>query len=387
MLRLVLRGLLSRGVVLLEAFFALSAASTIHHLADYGADIVPAVVVRAVVVLLGSGIALRASFGSDATAGWRFCVFVLCQVAVIGAATGVVGPPWPADEFVVAGSVLPPNEIYGSRFVISTTRFAFVLAAALAFLSVPVELWRLGASRDAVTLRPVPFGLGVWIAAAALATGVVAKRYTASFTARQRPEAKVEMLFVPVRDIRQRWRAAEILAALPQGEQEAVHAALVAGLSRGEPCEQAWAAYVLIAQGRDDGAAMIRLREILRTPQARCATMVLNRVAPQAAPALPELLDLVRAPVRDMNDNLRLADVAYLLGQIGSPAAAAVPRLFALVRDERHAQVRYAAAGAIDRIEPAYAARCVVDATTVLEALEDTAPSGRPLAVRAECAR
>jgi HEAT repeat protein len=143
---------------------------------------------------------------------------------------------------------------------------------------------------------------------------------------------------------------------------------------------------VLIAQGRDDGTGMARLREILRTPAAGCATSILVRVGAKAAPALPELIDVIREPPDDFNAAIRQWQAAYALGRIGPSAAAAVPYLFARVR-EHYPELRRKAAEAIDRIDPTFAARCTVDAATLVEALQDTGGGARPLALRPECER
>lgn len=369
--------LLLRTIVGLQVLVALSAAGTIRELIDYGSEVVPAVVARTVVMLLGSIIALRATFGAAAAAIWRAGLLVVRQIVVVAAA----GP----DEFVTSGSVLPPNEIYGSQLVIGLTRLQWWIAAGLAVLSMPVALFRLAASWSAATVVPIPFTLALWVVAAALVTHVVTTRYTARFVASQLPLGRVEQLFSPVGDERLRWRAAERLIALPADAQEGVHASLVAGLARQEPCERAWAAYVLIAQGRDDGTAMTCLREILRTPAAGCAVSMFSRpgVGAKAAPALPELIELVKARAPDFDAALRQMDAAYALGQIGPPAAAAVPYLFDRVR-EPYPELRRKSAVAIDRIDPTFAARCIADAASVVEALQDTG-GARPLAVRREC--
>ena len=117
--------------------------------------------------------------------------------------------------------------------------------------------------------------------------------------------------------------------------------------------------------------ALKDIDDILAHPDARhFATLVIYRMGPKAAPAVPDLVEALQALGDTEDDNLFRREAQMALAAIGPDAAAAVPVLIeSLASDDR--EVRGSACYALGKIGPA-AAEAVPALQTRLGELEDS---------------
>jgi HEAT repeat protein len=171
-----------------------------------------------------------------------------------------------------------------------------------------------------------------------------------------------------------RWHAAELLGQAGPAERgdSATQEALVRALQDDDPHVRAVAASSLSVLGGASPAAIPVLRDMLTTGERLAALRALTRYGPDAEPAMPRLVELLK----DKDSEVRWR-AAMTLGKIGPAARGTVPALVAALQDE-DALVREHAAEALGDIGPD--ARDAVPALTT--ALRDPDARVRRDAVR-----
>jgi len=170
-----------------------------------------------------------------------------------------------------------------------------------------------------------------------------------------------------------RWTAAEILGSLgPDAESAAP--ALLDALQDPDPYVQSVAAEVVPQVGTPAADAVPALAVLLDGEHAPVAARAISVYRAQAAPALPQLLDV-------LTDTSRTADArwnaARTIGKTGPPAIDALPVLIEMTQDSE-ATVRGNAAEAIGDIGPS----ATDGIPALIDALDDPVARVRHHAVR-----
>lgn len=369
-------------LTLLQLGLAIAAASQVRDLIDYGTEILPRAVLLVLAVLASAIVAARATFGRPESLTSRTALFIVCQLVSMVTILVLLFGPGPSG-LALPFTPLPPNEIFGSQWALATISYALLLTIPVAVSTLAVAGWHLYVHAPASGASVIPRSLGFWVLGAVCAVALVTGVYTWRFNAAQDPLVWVPGLFEPGSRTTERYRR---LVAMPLKDRQRLRPVVLDGLTRPEACSQAFAAYVLIAAGIDDGSGMTRLRAILRTPDADCAVRLLVRggaggpgdsLGAAGAPALPELIELLKRPATSGDEEMFVSRVALAVGGIGPAAAQAVPWLLGHA-SARSEYLRGNAADAIDRIDPAFAARCVANVTSMVEAARSPVLTLRP---------
>jgi hypothetical protein len=215
---------------------------------------------------------------------------------------------------------------------------------------------------------PNESALVVWAAIAVIATVAVAGLYKTRYDETHTPEFLLHQLFATESPVQRRLIATRLVHAKAT-DDPGIREMLYDWVESGPVDEKTWAAYLLIASKDDDGRAMAALRGLVGGYATLRAVETMALLGEASAPALPEL---ARA-MRQNTDDWLIAEIqtraSDALAQIGPPAIEAVPALATKINLKDYWELRLSAAAAIDRIDAGYAARCVVGAPSVLDAI------------------
>jgi HEAT repeat protein len=171
-----------------------------------------------------------------------------------------------------------------------------------------------------------------------------------------------------------RWSAADFLGRLGP-DAAAASKMLLAALDDPDPHVQSVAVEAVPKVGTPADDAVPALAGLLDTRHAPVAAYAISNYRAQAAPALPELTQLLA----DTSQNADARwNAARTIGKTGPPAIDALPVLIEMTRDSE-ATVRGNAAEAIGDIGPT----AVAGVPALIAALEDPVPTVRQNAVRA----
>ncbi|MFN2428018.1 MAG: hypothetical protein ABR587_16400 [Candidatus Binatia bacterium] len=373
-----LRRAVLRGIVLTQFVVLALVAHTLWELVAYGREVTPTAVGLVALMLACTAVAMRATFRRTTELRGHRIVFMSAQaiasLAPLAARTTLF-------TIVAAGSAMPADGL-PPGFVVDTIALALLLASVLAAVSALLAPLLLPPPAGSTATMPFARALGVWVAGAAVVAAMATSLYAAHFEEMQSAVARVHQLFGS-EEAEVRWAAAQRLVSTDLASRPEARQALFDGLERPSSLDQARAAYVLIASGADDGRAMQHLRNELRSFGAGPAARSLAVLGAAAAPAVTELTDLVGRPSSDDIDVAIRRDATEALAAIGPPAIGSLPALLEHVRNPAQSELRAAAARAIDRIDPGYAARCAVGAATMVGAL--AMEKITPLKIRPEC--
>jgi HEAT repeat protein len=195
--------------------------------------------------------------------------------------------------------------------------------------------------------------------------------YSKQFEARHQPDVLVRQL---VGDGLMRPHARAYLTHVTALEREPARPALIEALTASDPEGQVAAASVLGVTEADPGFVAVRLARLLGTiglepaegsqrPLATEAARVLASMGPDAAPAVPALMDRIRRPPANVSEESVVVSAIRALEQIGEPARLSVPLLVLQVLEGTNPFVQEVAAGTVDSLDPALARRCTGSAS------------------------
>lgn len=374
-----LRRVLLRALVLGQVALVALVSSSAAELVGYGAEVLPGVVFLCVSMLAATAVAMRATFRrSTGTRGHRF-VFMAAETFVALAPVAGRGSLVPV---VAPGSIVPPN-VYGPDFLVHMMSLELLVAACLAGVAAILAPLLLPPPADSTDASPFARELLPWPAAAVALSLVVGASYGAHFSRGNSPSARLRQLMVDRSPILQR-SAAQNLASLDLSEHPEVRDELFDALTSTSSVDRAWAAYVLVGAGADDGRAMATLREMVGGHGVARAVLSLAMLGPAAEPAVPELTRLLAVKPTDALVAGIEEEAVRALGSVGTAAAPALPALVERAQDAEFPDLRFAAGHAIDRIDSTFAARCTDNGRArILDALVDVHPG--PLSIRPEC--
>lgn len=379
-------------VLLLQVALSSLALETVRGLIAYGTQIAPRELAVSMIIAACFAVALVASFGRAETLVWRMGAVAVCQMtaASVWLWAGLAG-----DSLAGAAS-LPPNEIYGREWVLSTgIRVPRALSVLLTPLPIVIAAVQVARRPRAAPRVPVHVAAALFAAAASLA--IILPQYTTGIEARRQPEGLVRLLLEDRREAVREWARAALIQ-LPKAEQEKVRPTLLKALDHPSPAVQLQAASVLKETEADASLVIARLVDLLDTPiepthiagvgmpPSFAAAQMLGAMGPKAAPAVPALMELLRLlPGKNYAERDLIAAAATALGQIGDPAKAAAPLLLVYVSEWGNPDLRYKIAAAVDRLDPALARRCTDNGSTMVEASNKAMFSGGRVTLKAEC--
>jgi hypothetical protein len=349
-----------RAIVLVQLALVVLVAWSVNELVHFDNEVPPVLVLLTTAMLACTAVAFRATFRrADGRRGHRF---VFMAVEGLCALLPVLAD---FSSGVLRGA---PAGVSSSGMIEMMIGLELLAAGCVAAVAAMLTPWLLEPPGDVDGDAPYDKGLIVWAAAALVATlgigGVYANRYDET----HEPRFLVHQLFMSENPVRQRQIAARLVERKAPSDPE-LRGALFEWVQTGGVIEQTWSAYLLIAGKEDDGRAMKSLRALVGSYATQKAVETLALLGKDAEPALPELTRALGQPTEDW----LIADIqtrsADALAQIGPPAIEAVPLLIDKLDEKEHWELRLSAAAAIDQIDPEYAARCVVGAPSVLDAL------------------
>lgn len=375
-----LRRVALRALVLVQAALVALVAYTAAELVGFGAEVLPGVVFLCVSMLAASAVAMRATFRRSAGTRGHRLVFLSAEAFV--AIAPVVGRD-SIVPIVAPGSILPPNPVFGPEFLVHMMGLELLVAACVAGAAAVLAPLLLPPPADSTRTSPFARELLPWAATAVVASLVVGAGYGAHFSRGNSPAARLRQLFTSGSPILQR-SAAQNLASLDLSAWPDVRGELFEALSATSSVDRAWAAYVLVASGSDDGRAMKTLRQMIDSHGVGRAVASLAMLGPAAEPAVPELARLLAEEPTDALVAGIEEEAVRALGSVGPAAAPALAALVERAQDAEYPELRFAAGHAIDRIDATFAERCTEGGKTrILDALVDAHPG--PLAIRPDC--
>ncbi len=377
-----LRRIALRALVLVQAALVALVAYSAAELVGFGAAVLPGVVFLCVSMLAATAVAMRATFRrSKGTRGHRLAFLTaeayVALAPVLGSASLV--------PIVAPGSALPPNPVFGPEFLVHMMALELLAAACLAGVAAMLAPLLLPPPADSTPASPFARELTPWAATAVLASVLVGAGYGAGFSRDNSPAVRLQQLFAAT-DADEQRSVARILATLDLSGAPEVRGELFGMLSASGSVERAWAAYVLVASGSDDGRAMQTLRQMVDSHGVGRAVVSLAMLGPAAAPAVPELTRLLDEEPTDPLVAGIEEEAARALGNVGPAATSAIPALVERAQAAQFPELRFAAGLAIDRIDATFAERCTESGRkSVVDALVDVHPG--QLAILPGCAK
>lgn len=369
--------LILRAIVFVEMALLMLVAVSVRELVGHGKEVEPLVVLVVAAMLGAAVVALRATF-RDQRGDRGYRVIFMGSQAV--AAVLPILAFSTLRSFVAEGSPAPTSGGYDANVVIGFLNAELLLAAVLAAVSAMLAPLLLPPPRDDEALGLFSRALVLWSVGGLIVVLLVGAAYGLHFADSRSPHARVSQL-LDQKDGHVRWVALRNLLDMDLAKKPEARALLYEGLDRPDPSAQAHAAFVLIAAGVDDGRAIEHLRSMVGGKHSAIAVQTLSRVGPKATVALPEIEALVY-PVPTSSEELRQTRQALrAIGAMGPAAAPALPTLLSVVMEKEYTAVRRTAAEAVDAVDPGFAGRCVVGASTLLEGVqmaEDEIPTLEP---------
>jgi hypothetical protein len=359
-LSLARRRVVLRAIVLVQLALVALVAWSVQELVAFDSQVPPGMVFVTTAMLGCTVVALRATFRrSSGQRGHRFAFMsaeALCVMLPVAAELfyGVLRRP-PADT---ASSGLV-------ELLLGLELLAAGCVAAVATLLAPYLLAPVPESRED---SPYERALFVWSAVAVVATLAIGGVYKSRYDETHAPGFLLQQLFTVESPVHQRQLAARLVDARVTDDPK-MRETLFNFAVNGPVYEQTWAAYLLIATGRDDGRAIDGLRKLIGGYATLRAVDTLAMLGNKSAPAMADLESVMRKRTSDELIAAIQSRAADALAQIGPPAIAAVPALVNKLGEKSFWELRLSAAAAVDRIDPGYAARCVTGFPTVLDAL------------------
>lgn len=381
------RGLLALSI-LLQLLASSAAVEGVWDLIKIGTPIiVPSVLAAPMLAAACYIVALTASIGRPEQTAWRMYAVVTGEAAA--AAVLMWGVARGGLALAEAGP-LPRNE-WGREFELLGT----YLSEGLSVLLTPIPVMIAGI--HAVRYPDRTHGLPGYVVATALVCGAgsvaASVVYFKQFEARHQPDVLVRQL---VGDGLMRPHARVYLTHMTALEREPARPALIEALKASDPEGQVAAASVLGVTEADPGFVAVRLARLLETiglepaegsqrPLATEAARVLASMGPDAAPAVPALMDRIRRPPADVSEESVVVSAVRALQQIGEPARTSVPLLLLQVLEGTSPFVQEVAARTVDLLDPALARRCT-GSSTLQEATREAAHRRERIVLTPGCA-
>ncbi len=349
-----------RAIVLVQLALVALVAWSVRELVSFDGQVPPGMVFLVAGMLACTMVAFRATFRrSEGLRGHRFAFM---SAEALCAFLPVVGE----KAFGLLRQL--PAGVASSGMVELMMGLELLAAGCVAAAAAILAPWLLAPPPESRADSPYDKWLAVWAAIAIAATVAAGGAYKARYAETHTPEFLIGQLFTTPSPVQQRLIARRIVDARSLDDAE-IRDELFRLLTDGPVVQKTWSAYLLIVTKNDDGRAMTTLRQMIGTFATLRAVEMLAQLGEAAAPAVAELGDVMTKKTSDEHIAELQSRAADALAQIGAPAIGAVPALVGKLGEKGYWELQLSAAAAIDRIDPGYAARCVVGAPSVLDAL------------------